>query len=173
MFQNSTGAGKDLFLDQITDEWPLLYETGHTYQAVQYKWNDLTEVSNNLSGDLFSWTKLGMLWQLQMGFGNNFYPLLNEIYRQINNGKDSESMFRFNTDYKKIQMFIKINSYATDYNLGQFFNEWGIKLTTETDNIISKYKPLTKPIWNNIADLITEFNPIIQEMVSFELVETE
>ncbi|AOX43518.1 hypothetical protein S100390_v1c01750 [Spiroplasma sp. NBRC 100390] len=214
MFQNSTGAGKDLFLDQITDQWPLWHETGHTYQTLQYKWHDLTEVSNNLSalyiqqklgiqlriykesekqqaikrylaqqnenkdfnnlsGDIGSWIRLGMLWQLQMGFGHNFYPVLNKIYRQINNGKDSESMPRFDTDEKKIQMFIRITSYVTDYNLKQFFNEWGIKLTAETENIISRYKPLTKPIWNNIAELKTEFDPIIQEMVPFKLVEIE
>ncbi|MBW3057926.1 M60 family metallopeptidase [Spiroplasma poulsonii] len=31
MFQNSTSAGQDLFLDQISGQWALWHETGHTY----------------------------------------------------------------------------------------------------------------------------------------------
>ncbi len=49
MFPNSSSAGQDLFLDQIYGQWALWHETGHTYQSSQYKWNDLTEVTNNIS----------------------------------------------------------------------------------------------------------------------------
>ncbi len=122
IFQNSTSAGQNLFLDKISDQWSLWHETGHSYAIPQYS---ITEVVNNinslyiqqklgiqlriykenekqqaikenlaqpnekkdftkLGGDLGLWTKLGMFWQLHMAFGNNFYPLLNQTYRIIN-----------------------------------------------------------------------------------------
>ncbi|WHQ36924.1 M60 family metallopeptidase [Spiroplasma sp. SV19] len=45
MFQNSTGVGKDLFLNALTDQWGLWHEIGHTYQTLQYKWNYLVDVT--------------------------------------------------------------------------------------------------------------------------------
>lgn len=118
---------------------------------------------NNIPGDEGLWTKLGMFWQLHMAFGKNFYPLLSQKYREIN--QDPNSFIRFNTNDKQQQEFIKITSEVTGYNLAPFFKQWGLWPTYEIENIISRYKVLTKPIWNNIADINTEHNPIVQEEI--------
>ncbi len=48
-FQTDTGAAADLLRQPITDQWGLWHEIGHTYQAPQYRWDGLGEVTVNIS----------------------------------------------------------------------------------------------------------------------------
>ena len=112
-----------------------------------------------------TWTKVSMFWQLNMAFGNNFYTIVNQKYRKINNGQDPDADPRFDNDDKKVQGFIKLTSQVTGYNLAPFFTKWGLWVTDDTLNIIKDLKPLTKEIWNNIVDPSTEENPIVQEEI--------
>ncbi|WHQ36965.1 M60 family metallopeptidase [Spiroplasma sp. SV19] len=204
MFQNSTSAGENLFLDKISDQWAFWHETGHTYQSSQYNWgDDLGEVTNNISAlyvqehfniplrifnyvkeiKLFFqtpsekrdfsiikqeplWVRLAMFWQLHMAFGANFFPQLNQTYRAMLNTEKSE----FNNKQFKIQQFIIHTSEITGYNLIPFFEQWGLRPTTETKNIINQYQRLTKPIWNNIIDESTKERPIVQKIVPIKKV---
>ncbi|PQP78132.1 hypothetical protein C6B38_07980 [Spiroplasma sp. ChiS] len=86
-----------------------------------------------MHGDEGLWTKLGMFWQLHMAFGKNFFPLLSQKYREIN--QDPNSFIRFNTNDKQQQEFIKITSEVTGYNLAPFFKQWGLLPTYEIENI--------------------------------------
>ena len=203
MFQNNTSAGQGLFLKDLTNQWGLWHETGHTYQTPQYRWNDLTEVTVNISslyiqqkmgvqlslfqwkdkqkaikeylakendkkdfnniqeGDNTLWMKLAMFWQLQMAFGENFYPLLSQTYRAMLNTEKKE----LSNTQVQIQHFIIRVSEISGYNLTPFFQKWGLQPTEKTKNAIKNFKPLTKEIWNNITDPATEHNPIVQEIV--------
>lgn len=107
------------------------------------------------------WIKLGMFWQLQMGFGENFYPLLSQEYRKIN--QEPNSVERFSDDFKKQQEFMKISSKVSGYNLTPFFKKWGFYLSSETESIISGYKTLSISIWDNIVVEETKDYPIVQE----------
>ncbi|WP_338987439.1 M60 family metallopeptidase [Spiroplasma endosymbiont of Dasysyrphus albostriatus] len=107
--------------------------------------------------------KLTMLWQLQVGFGDNFYPILSQKYRLIN--QIPNSWDNFNNDEKKIQEFIKITSQISGYNLSPFFKKWGLPTTDDTENSIKKLKPLTKQIWLNFNDSETIKKPIVQEKI--------
>lgn len=48
-FQTATGAAADLLSRSTTDQWGLWHEVGHTYQAPQYRWSGLGEVTVNIS----------------------------------------------------------------------------------------------------------------------------
>lgn len=93
----------------------------------------------NSQSDLF--VKVAMFWQLQMAFGDNFYPTLAQLYR---------------TDYvgvaDKQQAFVQITSKLVNRNLLPFFEKWGVKVSDETKTIVSKLPPLKTNIWENIIN---------------------
>ncbi|WDA53658.1 MAG: hypothetical protein PPFGHCPK_00070 [Spiroplasma endosymbiont of Drosophila atripex] len=48
-FQQDTGAGEALFKEEIsTGGWYAMHEIGHTYQSLNYQWNGVSEVTNNI-----------------------------------------------------------------------------------------------------------------------------
>ncbi len=93
----------------------------------------------NKQSDLF--VKLTMFWQLQMAFGDNFYPTLSQLYR---------------TDYLNVsdsqQDFVKITSKMVNRNLIPFFEKWGILMTDDTKKAVEQLPPLKNNIWENVIN---------------------
>ncbi|AJS58516.1 NPCBM/NEW2 domain-containing protein [Paenibacillus sp. IHBB 10380] len=88
-------------------------------------------------------SKLEMLWQLNLAFGDNFYPELHRLYREMANA-DLPT-----TDDQKKQAFILNTSKVAHYDLTPFFDKWGLSATNETRNKINSLNLplLTAPIW--------------------------
>jgi len=88
-------------------------------------------------------SKLEMLWQLNLAFGDNFYPQLHRLYREMANA-DLPT-----TDDQKKQAFILNTSKVANYDLTPFFDKWGLPATNETKNKINALNLplLTAPIW--------------------------
>ncbi|MBZ4222592.1 M60 family metallopeptidase [Bacillus wiedmannii] len=91
--------------------------------------------------DLF--VKLVMLWQLHLAYGDDFYPNLHKLYREIPEDQIPK------TDEDKIQAFIYNTSKIAKQNLLPFFDQWGLKATQETrQKVESLNNPtLITPIW--------------------------
>lgn len=192
IIQQATGAGKALFKKKPNEGWYIWHEIGHTFQNPRYKWNDLTEVTVNISA----------LWvEREFGFQNNLIKLhadkdIKEFILNSNADKnfDKQSLFVklgmfwqldqafgkwfYSTlnqscrllDYKllptdnelKKQFFIQMTSKIANRNLIPFFAKWGIKADEDTEKIVSKYPKLTKEIWNNIFDGHYDDNAIVE-----------
>ncbi|KWX69784.1 NPCBM/NEW2 domain-containing protein [Paenibacillus jilunlii] len=88
-------------------------------------------------------SKLEMLWQLNLAFGDNFYPDLHRLYREMAKA-DLPT-----TDDQKKQAFILSTSKVAHYDLTPFFDKWGLTATDETRNKIKSLNVplLTAPIW--------------------------
>lgn len=88
-------------------------------------------------------SKLEMLWQLNLAFGDNFYPALHRLYRELAQA-DLPT-----TDDQKKQAFILNTSKVAQYDLTPFFDKWGLPATNETKNKINALNLplLTAPIW--------------------------
>lgn len=88
-------------------------------------------------------SKLEMLWQLNLAFGDNFYPQLHRLYRELAQA-DLPT-----TDDQKKQAFILNTSKVAQYDLTPFFEKWGLPATNETKNKINALNLplLTAPIW--------------------------
>ncbi|UNK21087.1 M60 family metallopeptidase [Paenibacillus sp. N3/727] len=88
-------------------------------------------------------SKLEMLWQLNLAFGDNFYPELHRLYREM--AKTDLPT----TDDQKKQAFILNTSKVAHYNLTPFFDKWGLSATDDTRNKINSLSLplLTAPIW--------------------------
>lgn len=83
--------------------------------------------------------RLGMFWQLELAFGEDFYPNLHRLYRE--EGKLLE------TEQEKRQYFILSASKISQTNLVPFFEKWGIQVTDATDKQLAQLPKLTKKIW--------------------------
>jgi len=94
----------------------------------------------NKIDDLF--VKLVMFWQLDLAFGDDFYPTLHRTYREMPKWQ------RPTNDHDKIQTFIATSSQVADRNLGPFFEMWGLIPTQRTNEQISHLPDLTRPIWS-------------------------
>ncbi|WP_217558058.1 NPCBM/NEW2 domain-containing protein [Paenibacillus sp. GbtcB18] len=88
-------------------------------------------------------SKLEMLWQLNLAFGDNFYPDLHRLYRE------TAITDLPTTDDQKKQAFILNTSKVAHYDLTPFFDKWGLPATNETKNKINSLNLplLTAPIW--------------------------
>lgn len=93
----------------------------------------------NNQSDLF--VKVAMFWQLQMAFGDNFYPTLSQLYRTNHLGVSD-----------KQQDFVQITSKLVNRNLLPFFEKWGVQVSDETKAIVSQLPPLKTNIWENIIN---------------------
>jgi hypothetical protein len=87
--------------------------------------------------------KLAMFWQLDLAFGEEFYPEIHRLYRAIPDGELPK------TSEEKVQGFIYNASKVAKYNLLPFFDQWGLKASQETrQKIEALHLPtLTAPIW--------------------------
>lgn len=91
--------------------------------------------------DLF--VKLVMLWQLHLAYGDDFYPNLHKLYREIPEDQLPK------TDEDKIQTFIYNTSKIAKQNVLPFFDKWGLKATQETRQKVEALNTptLIAPIW--------------------------
>ncbi|MCU4812709.1 M60 family metallopeptidase [Bacillus cereus] len=91
--------------------------------------------------DLF--VKLVMLWQLHLAYGDDFYPNLHKLYREIPEDQLPK------TDEDKIQAFIYNTSKIAKQNVLPFFDQWGLKATQETRQKVEALNnpTLIAPIW--------------------------
>ncbi|MED3313098.1 M60 family metallopeptidase [Bacillus thuringiensis] len=91
--------------------------------------------------DLF--VKLVMLWQLHLAYGDDFYPNLHKLYREIPEDQLPK------TDEDKIQAFIYNTSKIAKQNVLPFFDKWGLKATQETRQKVEALNTptLIAPIW--------------------------
>ncbi|WP_206856569.1 M60 family metallopeptidase [Candidatus Enterococcus mangumiae] len=85
------------------------------------------------------WVRLGMFWQLELAFGDDFYPNLHKMYRNEQRSLPSEQ--------DKRQYFVVAASKISGRNLQPFFEKWGIEVTTATKTELAKLPNLTKKIW--------------------------
>ena len=139
----SLAAQKQLFPNQPTR----LEKEGDYNRAFTYLKQTDKEYKN--IDDLF--VKLVMLWQLQLAYGEDFYPNLHKLYREL--PKDQLPK----TDEDKIQAFIYNTSKVAQQNLLPFFDQWGLKASEETRQKVEalNYPTLTAPIWE-----ATDFKPV-------------
>lgn len=107
------------------------YPQMHTYLESENK--DFEKQNNNL--------KMVMFGQLANTFGDNFYPVLHQYYR--------ENGFSYNTDDERIQNFIINVSNITGYNMVPYFEQWGFNITKLTREKTSQLLNLPDPIWLN------------------------
>ncbi|MBR9658508.1 putative mucin/carbohydrate-binding domain-containing protein [Bacillus cereus] len=86
---------------------------------------------------------LTMFWQLNIVYGEHFYPKLHQAYRLLS----EEEMFA--SDEEKKQMFVYMTSKVAGQNLIPFFEEWGLTPNDETREQIEKLNlpKLEKEIW--------------------------
>ncbi|ABS23656.1 M60 family metallopeptidase [Bacillus cytotoxicus] len=100
--------------------------------------------------------KLGMFWQLDLAFGDNFYPKLHQMYRltsleELGDGSDEE----------KKQLFITMASKVANRDLTPFFEIWGLMPSEKTKNRIKHLPKLQKEIWKG-----RDLRPVVEERVS-------
>ena len=95
--------------------------------------------------------KLVMFWQLNLAYGDQFYPNLHQMYRLLHDTELPKS------DEEKKQMFIYMTSKVAGQNLIPFFDKWGLIANDATREKIEKLNlpKLEKEIW-----LSTDSNPI-------------
>ncbi|OJG51455.1 hypothetical protein RV06_GL001636 [Enterococcus haemoperoxidus] len=107
------------------------------------------------NNDTGLWIRLAMFDQLARGFGDNFYPRLNQEYRVLT----QSNQINPKTEEEKKQYFMVISSSVVNRNLFEFFDKWGMKPTKETLEKMKKYPPLEKAIWKNIIEeSVTEYD---------------
>ncbi|HHV43081.1 MAG TPA: hypothetical protein GXX57_00230 [Firmicutes bacterium] len=85
--------------------------------------------------------KLVMFWQLDLAFGEDFYPQLHRAYRELPPDQQPQR------DSEKIQQFITMASQVANRNLTPFFEVWGLRPTPQTREQIAGLPELTEPIW--------------------------
>ncbi|KAA0747619.1 peptidase M60 [Bacillus sp. AY3-1] len=99
---------------------------------------------------------LTMFWQLNVVYGEHFYPRLHQAYRLLPQSEMPTS------DEEKKQMFVYMTSKVAGQNLVPFFKEWGLTPSDETREKIEKLNlpKLEKEIWK-----ATDSNDIREKQV--------
>ncbi|MFI8707916.1 M60 family metallopeptidase [Bacillus sp. NPDC077411] len=131
----SLAAQKQLFPGQPTR----LEKEGDYDRAFQYL--KQTDKEYEKIDDPF--VKVAMFWQLHLAYGEDFYPNLHKLYRELPKDKLPE------TNEDKIQAFIYNTSKVARQNVLPFFDQWGLKASPETRKKVEalNYPTLTAPIW--------------------------
>jgi flavodoxin len=125
----SMAAQKELYgkVTALDKYYPQMYE----YLAKE----DSEKVFNNLNNDV----KMVFFGQLEMIFGDKFYPRLHQYYR--------ENAISLSSDEQKIQQFILNVSKITGYDLTEYFEQWGFTISDEVRAEIANFLPVTAEIW--------------------------
>ncbi|MEC1966892.1 putative mucin/carbohydrate-binding domain-containing protein [Bacillus cereus] len=99
---------------------------------------------------------LTMFWQLNVVYGEHFYPRLHQAYRMLPKEEVPTS------DEEKKQMFVYMTSKVAGQNLVPFFKEWGLTPSDKTREKIEKLNlpKLEKEIWK-----ATDSNDIREKQV--------
>lgn len=107
------------------------YPQMHTYLESENR--DFEKQNNDLKMVLFG--------QLANTFGENFYPILHQYYRENN--------LSYSTDIERIQNFVLNVSKITGYNMGPYFEKWGFAITDSISKQIGQLNSLPAEIWLN------------------------
>ncbi|PFQ50853.1 peptidase M60 [Bacillus cereus] len=114
-----------------------LEEDGHYKKAFAYLDNP------DAQKKMEEFEKLVMFWQLDLAYGEHFYPNLHQMYRLLPEFEMPAS------DEDKKQMFIYMASKAAEQNLVPFFEKWGLSPNDEVREKIENLNlpKLEKEIW--------------------------
>ncbi|PFB79632.1 wall-associated protein [Bacillus anthracis] len=99
---------------------------------------------------------LTMFWQLNVAYGEHFYPRLHQAYRLLPQSEMPAS------DEEKKQMFVYMTSKVAGQNLIPFFEEWGL---TPNDDIREKIEKLNLPKLEKEIWKATDNNDIREKQV--------
>ncbi|WP_144502227.1 M60 family metallopeptidase [Bacillus thuringiensis] len=123
-----------------------LEKSGTYTKAFQY----LEQTNKNYDEISDAFVKLVMLWQLQLAYGEDFYPKLHQLYRDMSSNELPQ------TDENKKQLFMISASKVAKQNLIPFFEKWGLRPNNDTIQKVTAlgYPILTAEIWRG-----TDSNP--------------
>ncbi|MEC5306886.1 M60 family metallopeptidase [Bacillus thuringiensis] len=105
-----------------------------------------------------------MFWQLQLIYGDQFYPRLHQMYRVMSDADypplDTDQVIT--TDREKKQQFIYVASKVAGENLIPYFEKWGLHAEPYT---VEKVRKLQLPEPKNEIWLSRDSAPIREEQV--------
>ena len=153
-FYNMTEVQNNIYslsVEKAFNQPSNLEKSGIYPKAFQY----LEQVNKNYDEISDVFVKLVMLWQLQLAYGEDFYPKLHQLYRDMPSNEIPQ------TDETKKQLFMISASKAAKQNLIPFFEKWGLRPNNDTIQKAAAlgYPILTAEIWKG-----TDSNPIKPDM---------
>ncbi|PGL12079.1 hypothetical protein CN912_10105 [Bacillus cereus] len=153
-FYNMTEVQNNIYslsVEKAFNQPSNLEKSGIYPKAFQY----LEQVNKNYDEISDVFVKLVMLWQLQLAYGEDFYPKLHQLYRDMPSSELPQ------TDENKKQLFMISASKAAKQNLIPFFEKWGLRPNNDTIQKVAAlgYPILTAEIWKG-----TDSNPIKPDM---------
>ncbi|ANS49177.1 hypothetical protein BM86_14520 [Bacillus thuringiensis] len=153
-FYNMTEVQNNIYslsVEKAFNQPSNLEKSGIYPKAFQY----LEQVNKNYDEISDVFVKLVMLWQLQLAYGEDFYPKLHQLYRDMPASELPQ------TDENKKQLFMISASKVAKQNLIPFFEKWGLRPNNDTIQKVAAlgYPILTAEIWKG-----TDSNPIKPDM---------
>ncbi|MED2982640.1 M60 family metallopeptidase [Bacillus thuringiensis] len=153
-FYNMTEVQNNIYslsVEKAFNQPSNLEKSGIYPKAFQY----LEQVNKNYDEISDVFVKLVMLWQLQLAYGEDFYPKLHQLYRDMPSSELPQ------TDENKKQLFMISASKVAKQNLIPFFEKWGLRPNNDTIQKVAalEYPVLTAEIWKG-----TDSNPIKPDM---------
>ena len=153
-FYNMTEVQNNIYslsVEKAFNQPSNLEKSGIYPKAFQY----LEQVNKNYDEISDVFVKLVMLWQLQLAYGEDFYPKLHQLYRDMPLSELPQ------TDENKKQLFMISASKVAKQNLIPFFEKWGLRPNNDTIQKVAAlgYPILTAEIWKG-----TDSNPIKPDM---------
>ncbi|HFK1740021.1 TPA: M60 family metallopeptidase [Bacillus cereus] len=153
-FYNMTEVQNNIYslsVEKAFNQPSNLEKSGIYPKAFQY----LEQVNKNYDEISDVFVKLVMLWQLQLAYGEDFYPKLHQLYRDMPSSELPQ------TDENKKQLFMISASKVAKQNLIPFFGKWGLRPNNDTIQKVAAlgYPILTAEIWKG-----TDSNPIKPDM---------
>ncbi|KAA6461426.1 M60 family metallopeptidase [Bacillus cereus] len=153
-FYNMTEVQNNIYslsVEKAFNQPSNLEKSGIYPKAFQY----LEQVNKNYDEISDVFVKLVMLWQLQLAYGEDFYPKLHQLYRDMPSSELPQ------TDENKKQLFMISASKVAKQNLIPFFEKWGLHPNNDTIQKVAAlgYPILTAEIWKG-----TDSNPIKPDM---------
>ncbi|PGK11901.1 hypothetical protein CN901_30465 [Bacillus cereus] len=153
-FYNMTEVQNNIYslsVEKAFNQPSNLEKSGIYPKAFQY----LEQVNKNYDEISDVFVKLVMLWQLQLAYGEDFYPKLHQLYRDMPSSELPQ------TDENKKQLFMISASKVAKQNLISFFEKWGLRPNNDTIQKVAAlgYPILTAEIWKG-----TDSNPIKPDM---------
>ncbi|PEQ98096.1 M60 family metallopeptidase [Bacillus cereus] len=153
-FYNMTEVQNNIYslsVEKAFNQPSNLEKSGIYPKAFQY----LEQVNKNYDEISDVFVKLVMLWQLQLAYGEDFYPKLHQLYRDMPSSELPQ------TDENKKQLFMISASKVAKQNLISFFEKWGLRPNNDTIQKVAVlgYPILTAEIWKG-----TDSNPIKPDM---------
>ncbi|WP_160240729.1 immunoglobulin-like domain-containing protein [Enterococcus faecalis] len=180
-FQVDTGASKDILSGLPNDDqWGLWHEIGHTYQTPYYIFEEMVEVTVNISANYI---------RNKVGFGDRTEAKKADIEEYLNKPREEKNYIKqdpfvklaalwtlqrvFGADFfptlsqeyrttpsselpksdseERIQNMIQMMSKITNRNLAVYFDYWGLDASDETWKYCNQLPNLEKDIWLDIA----------------------